>query len=140
MLSRGSPYLQRARDTSLDYALTYTEAKSGSLPSCENHDVRFELRSIREFESLLGETLNSASVLDLDVAIDDVGARTGIYQNMLTWDAVSCTIFQRLANVVSSCMRVEKLDDACIVRSEISLETCFGETIKNLSVLASRVC
>lgn len=52
------------------------------LPGCEDHDVCFEFRPIRELESFLGEALDGAPVLKLNIAIDDVLACAGIYQKM----------------------------------------------------------
>lgn len=52
------------------------------LPGCEDHDVCFELCPIRKLEPFLGEALDGAPVLEFNIAIDDVLACAGIYQEM----------------------------------------------------------
>lgn len=53
--------------------------KHGCSPGREDYDICFDFCPIRELEAFLGETLDGAAALDLDVTIDDVLARTGVY-------------------------------------------------------------
>jgi hypothetical protein len=96
-----------------DSALVCTREKRRYLPGREDHDVCFEFRPIRELESFLSEALDGAPVLELNIAIDDVFACAGICQRCE--DAVSFIICERLANIVSSRTREQKLEDACPV-------------------------
>ena len=65
-----------------DSALVCAGEKRRYLPGCEDHDICFELRPIRELESFLGEALDGAPVLELNIAIDDVFAGASIYREM----------------------------------------------------------
>jgi len=83
-------------------------SRSTRYPGRKDYDVPFELRPIHELEPL--KALNCAPALEFNIVIDDVFARASI-------------------DVVPSSSREQKMDEACPIWSEISLEPCFGETI-----------
>ena len=72
--------LQQHEIRTFDSAWVCTGERRRYLPSCKDHDVCFELRPICESESSRGEVLDSASVLEPDVAVDELFACASVFQ------------------------------------------------------------
>ena len=87
------------------------------LPSCKDYDVHLKRRPIFELETVVGEARDGASVLDLDVPIDDVFTRADICSKVvrLTRGAKrrsQVCRHERLTKVIASRTCKRKLEDA----------------------------